>query len=179
MSLSSHVNAVTIELEHWLERNGRSSHYLRLKPLDGVRLLRLRVWATRHYLTVSQVLDMIMPVIRSRTGRVKSAGIGTTIGNLTGQAAYRILREEIAKRYPDEEHVELWREEEQNKHIAIEREAETGGLPVRHKSHSPLDYESIAEYVAQYKKSIATSNTLRTSLSSEQRRKPYRWNPWI
>ena len=74
-----------------------------LKKEDEIRLLRLRQWEEKYRVSVAWILAHLLPVWRQKYAKHKSStGLGVMVGTLVGQASERILREAIAKEYPEE-----------------------------------------------------------------------------
>lgn len=177
------IEAVIADVEGWyLSRNQKRLRVF-LKPLDRVRLLRLKVWAVKYYLPVSEILDIIYPRLISRIERKskkKTTGLGMRIASLTGQEAKRLLEDGIKERYLDGEHKAVWRERERASQLAVEQLKENDGLSVRSKSTSFIEAESVEAFLTAYDKDISRQQEMDRVVGKQKwrRRKNYRFSPW-
>lgn len=167
------------EITDWAEQfDGRRS-FFRPKQMDRLRLLRLQVWATRYYVPLSEVLSILVPIMRKET-KAKS-GIGVSITHLVGPKAYQILKDNLNRMYPDKSQVTAWREREQEVCLAREAAVEDGEEPKRSTIVTQREGEDPALFVKRYIKSTDRAREAYRKYQREEwrRRKPYRYNPFI
>jgi len=149
----------------------------RTSETDGLRLTRLLVWAERYNVSLTYVLETILPVlskaIERRTGRRQKSGLGCTIPVLTGEVAKSILLERIAKDFPGGENVNTRIEERKQEMLLKIDEDIEGGKP-----KSPLAYESAQNATSAYKKGIKRRRRRRTKLEEQIAAMPFRGNPF-
>jgi hypothetical protein len=165
--LLAQANQIQAELANWLKKKqGKKLVRVNYKILDAIQLLRLKVWAQRHYLELTEVFDILIPVLQSRV-KVKYAGLGISVKALTGPAAYRILCEEITKLYPANEHIMLWKLKRQKQ---LQNALVDDELATKAKSRSVLAFEDTDAFVASFG---------RKAREKVQVVRRYRWNPYI
>jgi hypothetical protein len=175
--LWSITNEVRLELESY---SGANLSYL--KEQDLAKLAILKVWSIRYYLPVSEVIRIIVPVLKQIIrSRKKLRGLGVPITTLTAVGTEKILEREIQELYPDGEHVRLWKEQEREKQLNTELLDETEGLPVKQVQLRPLyEYETCREFATGYEKMIdKKSKSMSNATQQHRRSKPYRLNPWL
>lgn len=178
------ANLVIRDMEEWIKINDKKSVRLRYFQVDQVKLLKLRVWAYRHYIDIQEVLDLIVPPLRTLIREhKKSYGLGVSIRSLTSRRAYLILLSRLKERYPDDEHISIWRENERERQLQVEKELDTDGLVTR----SPRVFASVLEspsaeaFIARYKKCVVTARLEQQRLYDQgwRKRRQYRGSPWI
>ena len=94
--------------------------YFEIRPRHKVLLLRLKSWHWRYKLSLAEIMEMILSYYdASKRGRAiakkphKHAWWGANIAQLVGDRAHQILLDAMAERYPDNEHISMWRCEQQ------------------------------------------------------------------
>lgn len=175
------ANELGAEVQSWLTSRAEKQVFLKFSRVDQIRLLKLRTWRFRYYLPVSEILDMIVPVLRSRIKNKKRvSALGVPVLTLTGHGAERILQEEIKKRYPASEHIEAWKDRERDSQLEAEQN-EGDDLPAASGSSlGILQANSPEAFVEAYKRRITNyREEQRIQMLQEFRKKPYRANPWI
>ncbi len=169
----SRGNRVAGELHRWLQHHGnRRNARLSLSIEDTIRLSNIRVWAQRHYLDTKEVIGLIMPIILSRSQQGgNNYGLGISVRAMTGEAALRILTEEITKLYPNDEHIGLWREKQRRLIVARETDhvasAPWNGAPMM---------SSLKTYIENYRTQLTRTHKRSAGFVSPTHN--YRWNPW-
>ena len=164
------------------EREGKTL-FVRFKPIDRLRLTRLRVWCWRYHIELDELLSLVLPYLRKSITTQQKArfGLGVSIAALTGIGAEKILIEALKQKYPGGEYIEDWRERERNRQLLAERTEDMDGLrPARFSGpFRILDAESPSDYLKSYRQRVtAKRDSLRSAQSDKSRRKPYRFNPW-
>lgn len=176
---------ITQEIEHWLRLRDSVTLRLHFKASDQVALLRLRVWSTRYYLSVFEILDMVMPVLRhvSRRPRKQLKGLGVNVRTLTGQAAERILTQELPKIYPNGENRVAWKTKQQEMQLAAEAVHDADGLVSRQapSCSSLLTAGSVQAFVSSYRLQVVGKRVAYREAVDQKwrRRRRYRGNPWL
>lgn len=178
------INDITIALEQfvWEEDERRIRVYLK-KP-DQLRLLTLYKWSLKYYLPISEIIKILIPVVRTvcKRQRFLPRALGVRITSLTGRAGERIIQEEIERRYPANEHIQYWKEAQRRKQIEAEdSEGEEGVLVRSSPVRSPLQYKHPMMFVEAYRERLQKDirESERIISSKRRRRKAYRWNPWV
>jgi hypothetical protein len=181
-----YANEVLAAVESWCRVHDKKTNAtIQLSDINQLKLLRLRTWSLRYHLSISDILDMVLPVVRWKAGtnkKTKHYGLGVTMGTLTGPGAERILKEEIVKRYPNGEHIKIWKAKEQEHQLQVEHQDEMDGMPVRHAAVFSIINEgaSVENFIGAYKRRAQTARAdFERNLHSKGRRRPYRGNPWI
>lgn len=179
------ANEVAAIIEQWVRVRDKKSIRLSFKKEDQVRLLRLCTWEFRYKLPIGDILDFVMPVLRSRVRRVRAVkkaswGLGVSVRSLVGPGAKRILEEQIEQLFPGGEHIRIWRDQERSRQLAVEQAEETDGVAVRQAPmpFTVLDSPTVEEFIAGYRARIARARGSMLSYSKTRARKPYRGNPW-
>lgn len=171
------------ELETYLQRQTGKRARLQYKSDKQVRLLRLKLWSVRYKISVQEVLDLIVPGLRSQMQGIKfkKYGIGVGVNALTGKKAEEILRDNLRDRYPDNEHLTLWREQEKERQLERERTEDLEGLKPHEKPVvSLLESDSMEEFLTGYRDSIQKEKSQQDRVQTEtwRKRKAYRGSPW-
>jgi len=172
---------IIILMEDWMKRRDKKRTVLRFKKDDKVRLLKLRTWSLRYHVSITEILDMIVPPLLEQV-RYKSYGFGMPIRVLTGKSARRILSYQIDKRYPGQENLLVWKEAEREKQLRDEKLEELEGIPLKAKVHAALvDADSVEDYMDKYTDQIMQKREMERKAVSQKwrRRKRYRGNPWL
>ncbi len=182
------ANSTIADLECWLRRGGKSVR-LNLPPKSQAQLLRLQVWSIRYYLSVTEILDLIMPVLLSQIHRPKrSHGLGVSVGLLISDKTEHILQVEINRRYRELEHIKIAKTQEQERQLRAEQIEELEGLPAREHYMGTIAVDmdgpisrSIDKFVVGYTQhALAKRSSYQTQLHAKWRtRKAYRNNPWV
>lgn len=172
-------------LERWIESHDEVRPHVKLSQNDKLRLLRLRTWELRHYLPVSEIINLTLPRLRDMVHRkhykVKSGGIGVTVATLVGDKAELILIEAIEEKYPGAEHIAAWKEAERELQLELEQQIETEGLSVR--TAAPLTIlgcPSVQDFITRYKARIGKEREQleEQTAAKWRKRRNYRGNPW-
>ena len=167
----SRGNRVAGELHRWLQHNGNKRNArLSLSIEDTIRLHTIRIWAQRHYIDTKEVLELILPIILSRSHRHGASGIGVSVRALTGEAASRILTEELAKRYPNDEHIGMWREAQRRRILNREQEHHLAARTVS-------EMATLEDFLDRYRERMHKTQQQATKNTTTPQRN-YRWNPW-
>ena len=170
-------------IERWISTRDKKQVRLNFKPIDQARLLKLELWSRRYSVDIEEILDLIMPILRAQVKRKprRQGGLGVTPATLTGDAAERILSQELHKKYPDGEHRAVYRERQREQQLANEKNDDLEGLPAREpKLKGPLESSSVDEYVARYTdKVMEKRKQMQVEMGNPKRTcKRYRGNPW-
>jgi hypothetical protein len=173
------------EIEEWCRtRDKKERVFIQYKTMDKVRLLKLQTWAMVNKITVLEVLDVLIPIFRAviKTKR-ESSGLGVGIRTLTSQRAREILEDALKKRYPEREHIAVWKEKERELQIQREKMEETEGVEIRQREMflSPLEAPTLDVFVRAYRERIGKKRAQNESelRSKFRKRKRYRGNPWL
>ena len=175
---------ISREVEKWLLDHDKIEVWLKLKPEDQARLLRLRVWSLRFGVPVSEIMDIVVPPLRAAMDLKryrKRYGIGFPVSILCGRTAEKILTTIIGRRYPNGEQHAALREFLREQQLDAERLEELDGLtPKQNPVQSLLSAESLTDYVESYAREVMSVRARnRTEGSAKwRRRKRYRGNPW-
>ena len=179
-----YTNLIIAEIEKWIAHNDDKHVRLRFNQLDQARLLKLRVWSYRHKIDICEVLDMIIPPLRTVISKMKNSyGLGITIRAMTSQRAYKILVSRLKEAYPQDEHIDVWRENERDRQLQIEANYKNGGLISRspQMSNSVLDSPNAKEFARRYTKIAIMKRERHQTLCGQswRKRRRYRYSPWI
>lgn len=175
------ANEIVAMLELWILEHDEKSIHLTISRENQVRLLKLRTWQFRYYLPIRELLDILVPLLRDRVKRTKSSyGLGIGIRSLTGKGAEDMLKVEIARRYPGNEHIQVWKEMQRDQQLELELLEETDGMAVRpEKLITIQNAESAEQFLASYTKQIEARRKTVQSDNSQRQKKKYRGNPWL
>ena len=176
-------NEIQSAIERWIQDNDQKHVPVRYKRADQIKLLKFRTWQLRYLLSVPEILNLVVPVLRGQMlGRGKGYGLGIGVRTLVGRGAERILQEEIVKFYPANEHIAMWRDNERERQIASERNEDLDGMEsVSSKVPTLMDCDTVDQFISRYKKKILHSRQVHEVevTKSSRRRKAYRSNPWL
>lgn len=157
---------------------------LNYKQIDLVRLLKLQTWSYRYRLSIPEILSMVVPslitVIKEQRPDYAPTGLGVNITTLTGKSAERILRFQINKAYPENEHIHIWLQDEREKCLLRERVDDAGGTLPNEKVPHILDYTDMTAFVTDYKAKMEKMRASGDKARHEdwRKRKAYRGNPF-
>jgi hypothetical protein len=181
-----HAAEIQSMIELWLRVRDGQDVPLRYSREDQVRLLKYRTWMFRYLLSVQEILDMTIPVLRGiawrrQVKKKRRRGLGISVTTLTGIGTERILKEQLQKAYPDAEHVSVWRERERDRQMAVERREKLGGMPeAMEKRLKIIDYETPEAFVQHYERRLQRARQDEMEAVNPKRRKRYyRWNPFL
>lgn len=177
---------ITSTITRWVEVHDKKHTILTYSKIDQLKLMTLRTWELRYRLPVYEILDLVVPVLRvvvkGHLRRKKPlAGLRVPVSTLTGVAAERILLDQIAKKFPDAQHIGIWRAEERERQLRRERLVESEGITIRQLGTvTLLSSQSVGGYIDAYKKQVHAKRVEEaTELANKDRkRKSYRFNPW-
>lgn len=151
-----------------------AQQYFEIKPRHKVLLLRLKSWHWRYKLSLAEIMEMILSHFdASKRGRAiakrphTSAWWGVSVYQLTGNRAHEILLDTLRQRYPNNEHISMWRCEQQRIIVDIIAPTEMFDWQL-----DPIN--SAAPYrasIAQYRKNF--DHVKRMAL-----KRPFPGNPW-
>ena len=175
-------NEIQSAIEHWIQDHDHKHVPVRYKPADQLKLLKFRTWQLRHKLSVPEILNLIVPVLRGQMlGRGRNYGLGIGVRTLVGRGSERILLEEIAKFYPSSEHISMWRDQERERQIDAEHNEDLDGMEsTSNKIPTLMDCDSVDQYLSRYKKKILHSRQVHEVevTKASRKRKAYRGSPW-
>lgn len=168
-------------IEHWVEMRDDKHLRLFLSRADKLRLLKLRTWCMRYKLSLSEVLDLIVPVLR-KTGAYRPGpkSFGIRMSALTGDTSCRILEDRVLLLYPEGANVSVWRERERERQLQAERDEASDGVAVREQHATLLACDSIESFVGCYSRQVTARRVSeRDSTARWRKRRKYRGNPWL
>lgn len=140
----------------------------RLPIEDKVRLLRLEQFETKYKVPLDWILKQLVPFFRDRFSSKLSKGLGVKTATLVGKFSQEILSKEIAKQFPEQEHVKSWKFREQ------QRQWQT------YKLANVLDDNTFEkDFVGRYVDIVSNERALRKEFGKRMKRRPYRDNPWL
>lgn len=163
------------------EEFGRKMFYLK-KP-DQYRLLVLDVWRERYKVTVRFILKRLVPYYQARISKWQKRrytdGLGIRVATLVGVHSEQILKEAIQQEFPDAENWDEWRWKRRLE-ILKQREKETDdGIATREKTVQ--DFAKPERYMKYYQRKTRQKRAeFEKELNNdENKRRPYRGNPWL
>jgi hypothetical protein len=178
---------VQSEVEAWITNHDNAPGRLYLKPQDQFRLLILKAWTFKFKITMEELLDILIPVLRKVTkekqARYKPGGLMVQVSALTGNYARSIVTSTLGQKYPNQEHLLLWRERQRKMQLEREEEEELEGLAARDKDpFALLDEGDVQSFISGYiKKSVKRRQQMQDALEEEWRRRKHypSGNPWL
>lgn len=185
VALRATIFHIKVELDAILRRDFERNLY-GLKPQDELRLLVLSQWQDKYHVSLSYILEAVLPYWHKKLGRwsKRKSGLGCKVIHLVGKESERLLKQEIAKDFPDKENITEWQWTRRKEIVELRREEEDDSEELGFKQAAvrkgPLDYPDLESYVAAYKKRVEGH---RAGLDKEvrnkrNRRRKYRMNPW-
>ena len=136
---------------------------------DRIRLLKLAQWEERYHVSLRFILQTLVPIWRKKYGQFQRGGIGVSISTLTGKVSEKILKEKIVESYPDSEHEQIWRADAQQRQLAMKRDG----------ARRRETWQNIEKEIELYIKSMRKQRKELEVFVREQRKRPYRGNPWL
>lgn len=190
VQLWGYANQLVDTIGKWVEAHDKKRIPLNYSKLDQLHLMTLRTWALRYRLPVYEILDLVVPVLRDaikgqvghrRRARRPLVGLGVSVTTLTGLAAERILLDQIGKKFPDAQHIGIWRYEERYRQIQREQLSDADDIPTRQAPTATLlGSSSTSAFIQIYSRRIQAERSKEAGemASKSRKRKAYRWNPW-
>lgn len=168
-------------------RNDYHRRLFRMKQQDELRLLILAQWEQKYKVSLSYILETILPYWHKRlakTARSKN-GLGVRVTSLIGKISEKLLKDRIAEDFPGDEHKQeaKWERRRfliQRRSGKLEMDSDLD-FPVTIRKKTLLDYKSPKQFVRSYRKRI-TSARKEFDLAvadKKNRRRPYRDSPWF
>jgi len=151
--------------------------WFRLPKRKARKLWVLAVWAERYHVPLEWVVHTLADYWRERTGkrsRRRRLAFGCSIPTFTGHFSEKVLREQVAHAYPNQENEdqERW-----------ERRIQLLGLNVHGLLRQPSTAELLhpKEFLRIYERRISKRGALLDKACSSQvlRRRRYRGSPWF
>lgn len=147
----------------------------RISDMDGMRLLRLKLWSRRYKVSIRFILQVLIPFWTrqfNKAGRFRSSSLGVRIITLTGRKSEEVLKEAIATAYPARENELEWRWEERERCLGLDQPK--GRLPTI--EHSP----TVRDYIKAYRLRVTTRRNIldRAGTRSRWKARAYRDSPW-
>lgn len=178
-----YANKIVATIGTWIEVHDKKHIILHYSKTDQLRFMTLRTWELRYRVPVYEILDILVPIMRGvvKAKRSKQSALGVSAATLTGQAAERILADNLLKRFPNAEHIAVWRSTERERQLTRERQQDTEGVAVRQPQPlTILQSKSTTAFLETYKKRVMARRVDEQSelTNKERKRKAYRWNPW-
>lgn len=175
---------IVTALEKWLEGKQQRHSRLNYKKTDKLRLLRFRTWEFRYRVELEEMFDILIPILRAKMERKRQKhGIGVSITALVGEGAEEILKEELAKKYPEGSNITLWKDRERRRQLERERLEDSDGMATRSKTaaFSILEADSLDTYLTKYRCKVKSAKEKLVSVetSKARRLRRYRGNPWL
>jgi hypothetical protein len=152
---------------------------------DRRRLTVLWVWEQRYRVSVEWILEVLLRVYSKARMRAapkrKIKGLPVSVKTLVSKASEAILQQELNRQYPWNEHIEIWRQYEQDRILNKLRAIallEEGLQDDQQKTF--LDFPSLKKYRRWYEKEMRRRRSWSDSMKRKMKAtsKPYRGNPW-
>lgn len=133
-----------------------------------------------YKVSLEYIVETVVPQYLEQIGRLhrkKSYAIGFRPTNLVGANAERMLKERIAKDFPESEHISMWRWERIQDIVANRTEDEF----TTSKGKGIADYSTLGQYVRAYRGKVQNKREIfdREMNRSTNKKRPYRDNPFL
>lgn len=146
----------------------------RLKTPDLYRLLSLRTWSLKYNLPIEEILRVLVTYWAKRFERkFKTQGkgkksLGCKVATLCGNVSEEILKDYISKTYPSNEHVAVFKSQQQERYMKV-REMKV------------FYSNTVDMFMKRYKKTTEKARkTNQITLSKgELTKRRYPGNPWL
>lgn len=175
------ANEIIGLLEDYIRIEKGKSIHLHFKKDQQLKLLKLNLLSIRYKLSIPEILVILIPLIRDRMMHNRSTfGLGININVLCGQAAERMLFEELKKNDPGDERIELWKAKARDRQLEVEAAIDDDGVHDR-VYNTPLDAPSVASFINSYRQRVLSRRAADEAARADKsrRRKVYRNNPWL
>lgn len=143
--------------------------WIKVKPEDEIRLLRLAGWEEKYKVTISWILHQLVPIWRRKYAGYQAAGLGVSVATLTGKKSEEILKKRITEEYPSGENVAIWKAKEQDRQWANLWDEPVG----------KMDWTKPEETLDKYHRRMAKEREGRKAYARIAQRRKYRNNPWL
>lgn len=153
------------------------------KEIDQQRLLVLGVWRERYKVSVRFILRKLIPYYQSRITKWRKRrytdGLGVKIPTLVGNHSEQILKETIRQEFPEGENYDEWRWKKRLEIIKRREQANDDGIATREKTVQ--DFAKPERYMKYYQRKSKQKRTeFEKALNNDENKKrPYRDNPWL
>jgi hypothetical protein len=130
---------------------------------------------------ISFILKTLVPYYAEKFKRFsqRSDGLGCKLATLLGKKSEIMLRDAIAREFPNDEHITLWNQEAQYEVLASEEGDDEEELATKPKSM--LHFNTPEEYVKSYRRRVNSRRKDLQKLWEDPKRKARTWrgNPFI
>lgn len=153
----------------------------RLSPTDELRLFKLITWRDRYKVSIRFILKTLVPYYAEKFKRFsgRKDSLGCKLATLLGKKSEVMLRDAIAREFPNDEHVSLWNQEMQ--YAILDTEAGDDEEEFISKPKDMLHFNTPAEYIKSYRRRVNVRRRDLQKLVEDPRRKLRQWrgNPFI
>lgn len=152
---------------------------------DRKRLTVLLVWEQRYKVSLEWMVETLLLHYQGKrkkiiTGRrYRNPALPVRTVTLVSPTSAEIIEKEIEQAYPNDEHLEIWRERKRYEFLAKQVSAEgLDGKGVL--NHTFVDFSSSKEFVDYYTRMVDGYRLMEEKIAGERRRKgkPFRNSPW-
>lgn len=144
-----------------------------VKYPDVLRLLSLRTWTIKYSLPLEEILKVLLDYYKrfERKFRRPSSGgksLGCRISNLCGDRSEELLQEYIVKTYPSNEHVSVYKAQQQARYLKV-REIKV------------FYSKTVEMFLKRYKRTTEEARKANQKIltKGELRKRRYPDSPWI
>lgn len=142
------------------------------------RLTKLLVWSERFGVPLEYVLEVLLgyyysTLPKGRQFKAKtSRSLGISVATLVGKQSFEILKENLAKDFPDGNNLAAWNEQEKERITAML------DVELTPKARSVLHYGSMRSFMDAYITHIEQQKKEADKLETKMKRIAWRGNPW-
>lgn len=155
-----------------LKQNFDKKFFVELSQEDQYRLLTLKMWEKKYYVSIAFILSVLLPFWKKRLETKKShfssKSLGVGIPTLIGKISEDVLKKAIEKKYPHGENVIAWKVTQQEAYLKLQNLVMT-------------KFKDIEDFIQEYQESClkARKRNNRIIESGKYTRRHFVGNPWF
>lgn len=176
-SLDVEANNFMLLVQSILKKIRKEEVRLWLSQKDKYKLLKLRVWAEKYFISIEYILQTLLPFwesfVQRRSKRMKRSGLNVRVSTLTGKKSEEILLEKVKKDFPDNLNKVVFKAKDRERLFQLSL-----GKDMKVKTKNLFDYTNPKKYVAVYRKAMKSEYKEREAFELEMKKRPYRGNPF-
>ena len=185
--LNQKVRRVMETVEHVLQRElGENRTISQLTLRDRYLLTNLEVWSERYKVSLDWITEMLIlhyhEIVKNKTKKRKKMGLPVRVSVLVSQTSEQWLNTQLDTLFPEDEHLKMWREQEQER--ILEERMERGewleGVQRIPPEVTELSFKTLKDYQTQYRNTTEKRRRMWKRMREQEQKEglPYRGSPW-
>lgn len=149
--------------------------------IDRKRLTVLLVWEQRYKVSLEWMVEVLLRHYQDKRKRIitgrryRNPALPVRTVTLVSPTSCEIIEKELAQAYPNDEHLDVWRQHKQYALVSKKVADFVGSVLGR----TFTDFPTTEEFVRHYSRGINEHREIEERMANERRKgKPYRNSPW-